>query len=293
MRKVSEMATNLDGIVVKNLDVAALESDGTISFEKVLGITKGASIEEEKEMVEIEFDGKQGEMKGTHIVKSIVPKLTCTLKSVNKDLNERYVNMTSIETSDGTYFKLETEISVVKLTEYHQNVSFITKRNDGKPIIYVLLNAFNMAGFSTAFEDGEDIEEEVEFTGTFALNDFRDLSSPSKSPLIIFVPSTKIKVVPTATINSVTPGETDVTLDIDAVDVDNSLSEQMKVNVYLAGNVVASKSIALGTGQIVLIEGLTASTDYDVKIEAKYDLLDGNGIVSEELATDVFTTLTP
>lgn len=104
---------------------------------------------------------------------------------------------------------------------------------------------------------------------------------------------------PSATIDKLAVYDKQIDMDFLVVDKDavllktNSDQLQLYVNVYEKGAETPVKSIQLNslTDVQATINGLTAETDYTVKIEAVYDLLEGAGSQAEVLASQDFKTL--
>lgn len=299
-RDQRQVLTNASGILVADLDVSLFETTGNVVFDKVIGITKGASINEELELAETEADGAPGKMKGDTTILKVMPTLTGTFISVNKDLLDQYANNTALATASNEHYKAQTDLGLITSDQYKGNVAFITKRKDDKKIAFVLLNAINMIGIATDLNYGEDSEFEVEYTGSFESNEFRDLESSDKSPLIKFVPKDDVLVAATGVINSIDPlsiAGTEADIDVTITDADGSLVTNVRVDVFTVAAptiVVATTTMSVSAGnEIVNITGLIDATDYIVKIFGTYNLNDGNGIqLNVEFDDDTFTTTT-
>jgi hypothetical protein len=99
--------------------------------------------------------------------------------------------------------------------------------------------------------------------------------------------------VPSAVINSLTPGDTTIDVDVTVTDTDSVITGNLLAVLYKDG-VATGDTIVLSVGaNNVQFTGLLTGTEYEVRIETDYDLLDGNGtIASAQLATDTTSTIT-
>jgi hypothetical protein len=105
--------------------------------------------------------------------------------------------------------------------------------------------------------------------------------------------STITQLVPSAVINSLTPGDTTIDVDVTVTDTDSVITGNLLAVLYKDG-VATGDTIILSVGaNNVQFTGLLTGTEYEVRIETDYDLLDGNGtIASAQLATDTASTIT-
>ena len=96
---------------------------------------------------------------------------------------------------------------------------------------------------------------------------------------------------PTAVINSLTPGDTTIDVDVTVTDSDTVISGNLNAVLYLDGALEDTIGLATGANNIQFT-GLLTGTEYEVRIVSDYDLLDGNGTVATvQLATGTTTTV--
>lgn len=243
-----------------------------------------------------ETDGQPGNMTdGKHLIK-VIPKLTGVFVSVTKTMMDQYTRNISEETASGNHFKYRTELGSVDPSEYKNNVSFITKRNDGKKVIYVLANAITESGVDVSLNDAEQSEFTVEYMGSFTSTEFRELDTPLKSPLAIYIPVESVKTLPVGTINTLTPDETEVSADISIIDGESAIIGKARVDIEETANlgvVISTENLTIVDGtENIVVNGLITGTDYTMFLRCNYDLDDGAGVITDnELASETFTTL--
>ncbi len=105
--------------------------------------------------------------------------------------------------------------------------------------------------------------------------------------------TTVARAVPTATVTNTSVTDTAITFDVTITDDDSTITGNLKAVLYDENGVATGDEIALAVGANAgkSFTGLLSGTDYTVKIEADYDVNDGNGtITAYAMATNDYTT---
>ena len=143
-------------------DVTDLSTYGTNGSAIRLGATEGGgSFDANRDRNEIEFDGQLGRTKGMVRRESVDPELSIELMEFSQENLE--LAIAGAETDDIQALTDIVEITggEIKTTDYIENVVFIGKRSDGKPIMFEVRNCL-VEAFSIDTDHGSE--------GTFELN---------------------------------------------------------------------------------------------------------------------------
>ncbi len=105
--------------------------------------------------------------------------------------------------------------------------------------------------------------------------------------------TTVARAVPTATVTNTSTTDTAITFDVTVVDVDSTITGNLKAVLYKDGVATGSEiALVVGANAGISFTGLLSGTDYTVKIVTDYDVNDGVGTVSGyEMATNDYTTV--
>lgn len=104
--------------------------------------------------------------------------------------------------------------------------------------------------------------------------------------------TTATNVAPSATIDSITGGDTTIDVDVTVTDEDDTITGNLLAVLYKDGVEVDSEALVTGANSIQFT-GLLTGSAYDVRIVTDYDLNDGNGTVAAlQMATSTTNTNT-
>lgn len=152
----------------------------------------------------------------------------------------------------------------------------------------VLLDADNTVLATTPLVVGNNIN--VTFSGLLGDSEYTinveityDLNDGNGNQTTIVASSTQAtlgSVVPTSTINSTTPGLSQISVNYSFTDQDNVSTEQY-LRIYQNNSLVQEQSIGAGINQTYVFTELAPNTDYVVTLESSYDLNDLDGLQSD------------
>ena len=148
-------------------DVTDLATYGTSGSAIRLGATEGgATFDANRDRNEIDFDGKLGRTKGMVRRESVEPELSIELMEFSQENLE--LAIAGAETDDIQALTDIVEITggEIKTTDYIENVVFIGKRSDGKPIMFEVRNCL-VEAFSIDTDHGDEGTFEVNFQAHF------------------------------------------------------------------------------------------------------------------------------
>jgi hypothetical protein len=122
--------------------------------------------------------------------------------------------------------------------------------------------------------------------------DLGDMDGAQSTTLATFSSETSAYTAPSATITSVTVDYDSVVFDVTVLDTSNTSTGDYKAILYYQGLRTAQEIIITeGLNQLQSFDTLYSGVEYEIKIEAVYDLRDGEGEHTELVASrNLFTT---
>lgn len=178
------------GIIYKNINVAPLRDGSPNPIPTVLsgpgfgvlGATRGgASFNDNREMRQVEVDGRRYPVKGLERVNTYSPELTCTLIEHTID-NLRTLMGPHTYHNWSLYQELEPDLTVLD-SHYLTNIAlFATVSGSTNPIIIVLDNPMMVQAMTLGTEDNNETAIECVWRA------HADAANPYDPPYHVFVP---------------------------------------------------------------------------------------------------------
>ncbi|WP_067725372.1 hypothetical protein [Oceanobacillus damuensis] len=157
-----------EGVLVFNFNPDDWDDPNTIAFGATRG---GGNYNVEPTNVPIRFDGDRGEhTKGLKRKTEWVIQITANALELDLDLMKKVLPGTIEEVTDDLenviYKKFRPNIDY-KLSDYVDNLAYITKTHAGNTVAYVIENVLGDGALNVAFEDKSEIVPETTFTAHF------------------------------------------------------------------------------------------------------------------------------
>jgi hypothetical protein len=158
------------GVIENSKDI--ILGEGILKFDGTAdGATRGgSSIEIDKELKDVNFDGAYGSVKGIERYTKFIPKLKINFLNLTASLLQKCVPGTlteDLKDEDGDYdeFALDLEITSAHVIS---DLTFNGQKLNGDSCVADLKNAVNIDSFSLDFKEKDEITSEMIFTGFYA-----------------------------------------------------------------------------------------------------------------------------
>lgn len=164
-----EEVTLGEGIIVK---------DFGLSSQVVIGVTRGGSTYTvEKDVRNIEFDGKMGAVKGLDFVNTVNANLAINMLSITADsMLELYSGMTKEDlTVEGKVYDKVKQTLEVTDGNYLTNIAFVGSKANGKAYVAVIENAINVGNVEKAYEDKGEVVVNVVMRASYEADKLREV----------------------------------------------------------------------------------------------------------------------
>lgn len=136
---------------------------GTDDF--VLGATRGnSSLEIDKEIKEIEYDGAYGVQKGMRRYSRYVPRFKVNLLSLNYT-NLGYACPVTV-TDKGDYHEIAFDLNIED-ADYATNITFVGVTLDGLALVAILENPLQDGNMDFEFKEKDEVVPELQYTGHY------------------------------------------------------------------------------------------------------------------------------
>jgi len=139
-----------------------------------MGATRGgASFNANRDVAEIEFDGQQGRTKGMRRREEANPELEAEFLEFRETILEQaIVGAENNEIDDvGAEGVVEITGGEIKTDAYLDNVVLITKKADGKPVLFELENCLAEGDFAIDTDDQDEAVIPITFQAHFSVED--------------------------------------------------------------------------------------------------------------------------